>query len=226
MLRHFDEELKELKGRLLMMAGMVEQTIVRSIEALKQGSRKTAEAVYVLDKKIDRLEIAIEERCIDLIALRQPVGSDLRFLIGAIKINNDLERMGDHAVNIADSAIVLADKPPIKPLIDIPRMAGLAIAMLKDSLASFVDGAVAQARTVCRRDDEVDRLADQVFRELLSYMLEKPAIITPATQLILVSRNLERIADLSTNICEDVIYINEAKIIKHHAEERETPGGR
>ena len=222
MLRHFDEELKELKSRLLVMAAMVEQTIAQSIEALKKRNKKMAEGVYGVDKKIDNLEIEIEERCIDLIALRQPVGSDLRFLIGAIKINNDLERMGDHAVNIADSVLVLADKPHIKPLIDIPRMARLAIAMLKDSLGSFVDGAVAQARGVCRRDDEVDRLADQVFRELLSFMLEKPKVITPATQLILVSRNLERIADLSTNICEDVIYINEAKVIKHHAEDRGT----
>ena len=220
MVRHFDEELQELKSRLLQMAGMVEEIIAQSIEALKKRSKKQAEAVYVLDKKIDRFEIDIEERCIDLIALRQPVGSDLRFLIGAIKINNDLERMGDHAVNIADSVLVLAEKPELKPLIDIPRMARLAIGMLKDSLASFVDGAVAKARAVCTRDDEVDRLAAQVFRELLSFMIENPRTITPATQLILVSRNLERIADLSTNICEDVIYINEAKVIKHHAEDR------
>jgi phosphate transport system protein len=220
MLRHFDEELKELKGRLLVMAGMVEQTIAKAIEALKKRNKKLAEGVYILDKKIDHLEIEIEERCIDLIALRQPVGSDLRFLIGAIKINNDLERMGDHAVNIADSVMVLADKPHLKPLIDIPRMARLAIGMLKDSLNSFVEGAEAKARDVCKRDDQVDRLAAQVFRELLSFMIENPKTIPRATQLILVSRNLERIADLSTNICEDVIYINQAKVIKHHAEEQ------
>ncbi len=220
MQRHFDEELTELKCRLLMMAGMVEETIAKSIEALKKRSKKMAEGVYALDKKIDHLEIAIEERCIDLIALRQPVGSDLRFLIGTIKINNDLERMGDHAVNIADSVMVLADKPHLKPLIDIPRMARLAIGMLKDSLNSFVEGNVQTARDVCRRDDEVDRLAEQVFRELLTFMIENTHTITRATQLILVSRNLERIADLSTNICEDVIYIHEAKVIKHHADER------
>ncbi len=218
--RHLDEELKEVKVKLLEMADLTIESINKSIRALKERNIGVANEIFVIDRRIDQFEIEIEEKCIELIALRQPVSSDLRFLIGAIKINNDLERMGDHAVNIAQCVIALADKPHIKPLIDIPKMARLAKEMLKDSINSFIENNTVKAKKVCERDDKVDGLRDQVFRELLTYMMSDPATITRAMELILVSRNLERIADLSTNICEEVIYIAQARVIKHHAEER------
>ena len=218
--RHFDIELEGLKQRLLLMAAKVEKIIENSIEALRKRNRGLAEDILSWDREVDRLEIEIEERVISLIATHQPAAGDLRFLIGALKINNDLERIGDHGVNIAQSAIRLSDQPEIKPLIDIPRLSRASIDMLKESLNSFVDNDPERARTVCLRDDEVDALKDQIFRELLTFMMEKPSIISRAMELILVSRNLERIADLATNICEETIYIAEARVIKHHAEER------
>jgi phosphate transport system protein len=213
--RHFDKELLQLKDKLLLMAARTEALINQAIEALKQKDVPLAQDIFRLDKEIDGMEVEIEEQAISLIALHQPAAGDLRFLIGAIKINNDLERIGDHGVNIAESAVRLATQPDLKPLIDIPRMAVLATAMLKDSLDSFVSGDPEQARAVCGRDDQVDDLKDQIFRELLTYMMEKPDTITRAMDLILISRNLERIADLSTNISEETIYIAEAKVIKH-----------
>ncbi|MCU0605942.1 MAG: phosphate signaling complex protein PhoU [Candidatus Edwardsbacteria bacterium] len=217
--RHFDLELLQLKEKLLMMAARTEALINQAIDSLKQRDPKLAEDIFRLDKEIDGMEVEIEEQAIALIALHQPTAGDLRFLVGAIKINNDLERIGDHGVNIAESAIRLSSEPAIKPLIDIPRMAALATGMLTDSLDGFVNSHPDKARVVCGRDDQVDELKDQIFRELLTYMMEKPDTITRAMDLILVSRNLERIADLSTNICEETIYIAEAKVIKHHAEE-------
>jgi phosphate transport system protein len=219
--RHFDRELLELKEKLLLMAAKVEQLIKQSIEALIKKDTVLAQSLFALDKEVDRLEIEIEEDAISLIARHQPAAGDLRFLIGAIKINNDLERISDHGVNIAQSAISLAGQPELKPLIDIPRMAELSIGMLKDSLDSFVNNDPGKAREVCKSDDRVDDLKDQIFRELLTYMMEKPDSIGRAMELILVSRNLERVADLSTNISEEEIYISEAKIIKHHAGSKE-----
>jgi len=218
--RHFDKELLALKEKLLLMAAKVEQLIKVSIEALVRKDAALAETLFALDREVDRLEMEIEEDAVSLIARHQPAAGDLRFLVGAIKINNDLERIGDHGVNIAQSAIRLAGQPELKPLIDIPRMAELAIGMLKDSLDSFVAGDAEKAREVCRRDDRVDELKDQIFRELLTFMMEKADAIGRAMDLILVSRNLERIADLSTNIGEEAIYIAEARVIKHHAEEK------
>ena len=214
--RHFDKELLALKERLLLMAARTEALINQAVDALKKKDLALAQDILRLDKEIDAMEVEIEEQAIALIALHQPAAGDLRFLIGAIKINNDLERIGDHGVNIAESAIRLASQPELKPLIDIPRMAALATAMLKDSLDSFVGGDHEKARAVCVRDDQVDDLKDQIFRELLTFMMEKPDTITRAMDLILISRNLERIADLSTNISEETIYIAEAKVIKHH----------
>ena len=216
--RHFDRELLELKEKLLLMAAKVEQLIKQSIESLVKKDAVLAQLLFALDKEVDRLEIEIEEDAIALIARHQPAAGDLRFLIGAIKINNDLERISDHGVNIAQSAIRLAAQPDLKPLIDIPRMAELSIGMLKDSLDSFVNNDPDKARAVCRSDDQVDDLKDQIFRELLTYMMEKQDSISRAMDLILVSRNLERVADLSTNISEEEIYISEAKIIKHNVQ--------
>lgn len=214
--RHFDRELLELKEKLLLMAAKVEQLIRQSIEALIKKDAALAQSLFALDKEVDRLEIEIEEDAIALIARHQPAAGDLRFLIGAIKINNDLERISDHGVNIAQSAIRLAAQPDLKPLIDIPRMAEFSIGMLKDSLDSFVNNDPDKARAVCKSDDQVDDLKDQIFRELLTYMMEKQDSIGRAMDLILVSRNLERVADLSTNISEEEIYISEAKIVKHN----------
>jgi phosphate transport system protein len=216
--RHFDRELLELKEKLLLMAAKVEQLIKQSVEALIKKDAALAQSLFALDKEVDKLEIDIEEDAIALIARHQPAAGDLRFLIGAIKINNDLERISDHGVNIAQSAIRLAAQPDLKPLIDIPRMAEFSIGMLKDSLDSFVNNDPDKARAVCRSDDKVDDLKDQIFRELLTYMMEKQDSIGRAMDLILVSRNLERVADLSTNISEEEIYISEAKIVKHNVQ--------
>jgi phosphate transport system protein len=217
--RHFDNELFQLKEKLLLEAAKVELIINQSIEALRTRNHGMAEGVLALDREVDGLEIEIEEEAIALIARHQPAAVDLRFLIGVLKINNDLERIGDHGVNIAQSAIRLNGQPEVKPLIDIPRMSAVAVGMLKDSIDGFVRSDPELARQVCRRDDQVDALKNQIFRELLTYMMEKPDIISRAMELILVSRNLERVADLSTNICEESIYIAEARVIKHHAED-------
>ena len=219
--RHFDEELNELKTRLLLMGGRAEAVVHKAIDALKRRDRALAEEIFADDQAIDRLEIEIDERCIRLLALRQPVGQDLRFIISALKIVTDLERVGDHAVNIAQSAIKLSAEPELKPLIDIPRMATIATRMLTEALDAFVRNDAAAARAILTEDDEVDHLKTQIFRELLSYMLEKPESITRALELILVSRNLERVGDLATNVAEEVVFIAEARVVKHHMEERQ-----
>ena len=201
------------------MGGRVEAIIQKSVEALKRYDVALANEVLADDKAIDRMEIDVEEHCVSLLALRQPMAVDLRFITSALKISNDLERVGDHAVNIACSAIRLAVEPALKPLVDIPRMAGLAADMLREALDAFVGRDAATARRLVRRDDEVDDLNRQLFRELVSFMIEDPTTITRAMELILVARNLERVADLATNVAEEVVFIAEARIIKHHAEE-------
>ena len=218
--RHFDEELNELKTRLLLMGGRAETVVHKAIEALKRRDAALAEEVIRDDRLIDELEVEIDERCVRLLALRQPVGQDLRFITSALKIVNDLERVGDHAVNIAQSAVKLSKEPELKPLVDIPRMAAISTRMLTEALDAFVRNDAAAARRILVEDDEVDHLKSQMFRELLSYMLEKPATITRALELILVSRNLERVADLATNVAEEVVFIAEARVVKHHMEER------
>ncbi len=219
--RHFDEELNELKSRLLLMGGRAEASVHKAIDALKRRDRALAEEIFAEDRAIDQLEVEIDERCVRLLALRQPVGQDLRFIISALKIVNDLERVGDHAVNIAQSAIKLSAEAELKPLIDIPRMATIATRMLTEALDAFVRNDAAAARTVLTEDDEVDHLKSQLFRELLSFMIEKPETISRSIELILVSRNLERVADLATNVAEEVVFIAEARVVKHHMEERQ-----
>jgi phosphate transport system protein len=218
--RHFDEELNELKTRLLLMGGRAETVVHKAIDSLKRRDSSLAEEVIRDDRLIDQLEVEIDERCIRLLALRQPVGQDLRFITSALKIVNDLERVGDHAVNIAQSAVKLNKEPELKPLVDIPRMASISTRMLTEALDAFVRNDAAAARRILVEDDEVDHLKSQMFRELLSYMLEKPTTITRALELILVSRNLERVADLATNVAEEVVFIAEARVVKHHMEER------
>jgi phosphate transport system protein len=217
--RPFDEELKDLKEKLLEMASRAEEQIGRAVRSLKD--RQQALACEVLDKEedINRLDIEIDEMAMRLLALRQPMAVDLRFITSAMKIGSDLERIGDLAVNIAERTLELLKFPQLKPLIDIPRMAELAQAMVRDSINAFINGDAALAKNVCERDDQVDNLNNQVFRELLTFMMEDPETITRAVDLILVGRHLERIADHATNIGEDVIYMVKGKTIKHHVEE-------
>lgn len=222
MASYFDEELRSLKNEVLNMAAMVEESITKSLEALKKRDLKLAGEIREIDKKIDKMEITIEEKCIELIARHQPVGSDLRLLIGVIKMNNDLERMGDHAVNIADSVNFLVNQPRVKPVSNIWTMAKIVNEMLKESVESFIENDAVRAQKVCERDSTVDEMRNEVIRIMLTYMLEEPEKISSAIQYFLVAKNLERIADLSTNICEDTIYISQARIIKHHIEEEKT----
>jgi phosphate transport system protein len=217
--RHFVHEIEALKTQLLLMGGHAERIIGRSIEALRRRDPALARQVFDDDHAIDRLEIDIEERCVELLALQQPLAGDLRVITAALKISNDLERVGDHAVNIAGGALRLAGEPELKPLVDIPRMAELASGMLREALDAFVHRDAETARRLVRRDDEVDALNRQMFRELVSFMVEDPRTIGRAMELVLVARNLERVADLATNVAEEVVFIAEARIIKHHAED-------
>ncbi|MCG2707906.1 MAG: phosphate signaling complex protein PhoU [Syntrophaceae bacterium] len=221
MQRHFDEELEKLKEKILKMSSLVEKAIHLSIKALVDRESELAQQIIKSDDQVNMLEIEIDEFSLKLLALRQPQAGDLRLITSIMKINNDLERIGDLAVNISERTIELLKFPIVKPLIDIPRMAEIAQGMVKDSLDAFVNRDSKLARSVCERDDKVDNLNDQIFRELLTYMLQDPKTIERAVDLILVGRNLERIADHATNICEDVIYIVDGKTIKHHIEERE-----
>ncbi len=217
--RHFDEELILLKQQLLLMADTGQSMIHLAVEALVQRNSDLPEKVFELEDKVNRLEIDIEEEVLRLLAVRQPAARDLRLLTAMLKINNDLERIADQAVNIAELAIYLLKEPPLKPLIDIPHMALLAQKMIKNSIDAFVHHDAELAQNVCVQDDEIDRINDQIFRELLTYMMEDHRCITRAVDLILVSRNLERIADHATNIGEEVVFIEEGKNIKHQIQE-------
>ncbi|MCK5534277.1 phosphate signaling complex protein PhoU [bacterium] len=217
--RHFDEELKNLKELLLKMSILVEKAINYSIKALVERKTKLAEKVIKSDNSINMMEIEIDDFCHMLLALRQPAAIDLRFITAAMKINNDLERIGDQAVNIAERTREIIKEPLLKPLIDIPLMATLAKKMIKDSIDALVNKDESLARDICKRDDKVDDLNNQIFRELLTYMMQDPKTITRAVELILVGRHLERIADHATNISEEVIYFLSGKTIMHHMED-------
>jgi phosphate transport system protein len=217
--RHFHDELSQVKVRLLTMSGEAETALRLAVEALLERNPEKAREVIAGDKVIDSMEVEIEEVCIDLLALQQPMAKDLRMLVAAIKIANDLERVGDHAVNLAQSAERLIESRPIAPEPEIVEMARLARDMLADALEAFVRGDAAAGREVCLRDDKVDALNRSVFRILLTHMMEDPHSIGAGLELFLVSRNLERVADLATNIGEDVVFLVEGKSIKHHAED-------
>jgi phosphate transport system protein len=219
---HFEEELQGLKNRLLTMGALVEERVHQAVRALIDRQLEEAEQVIRSDQEVNALQIEIDDRCLKLLALQQPIATDLRLITAAMKINADLERIGDQAVNIAENVIKLLPQAPLKPLIDIPRMAELAEKMTRDALDAFVRKDAELARNVLRRDDEVDNLKDQVFRELLTYMMADPGTIQRALALILISRNLERIADHATNIAEDVIFLVEAKDVRHHHQEEPT----
>ena len=218
--RHFHEELAQVKSRLLTMSGEAEAALELAVEGLLERSLEKARAVIAGDRRIDSLEVEIEEQVVNLLALQQPMARDLRMLTSALKIANDLERVGDHAVNIAQSVERLSHSRPITPEPEIVEMARLAREMLSDALEAFIRGDAAAGREVCRRDDKVDALHRSVFRILLTFMMEDPHMISAGMELFLVSRNLERVADLATNIGEDVVFLVEGKSIKHHAEDR------
>jgi phosphate transport system protein len=218
---HFEAELQALRNQLLTMGGLVEERVHRAVHALVHRGEEDAQRIIATDKEVNDLQMDIDNRCLRLLATQTPLAVDLRLITSAMKINADLERVGDQAVNVAESVLVLIPQPPLKPLIDIPRMAAIAEKMIRDALDAFVKNDAALARDVLRRDDEVDELKDQVFRELLTYMMADPGTIQRALSLILISRNLERIADHATNIAEDVIFIAEAKDVRHHADQQE-----
>ncbi len=215
---HLQQELNRLKGNLLQMAGLAERAISNAVEALVKRDTPLAEKTIAEDEKINQMELRIDDMCLKLLALHQPMAADLRFITSAMRINTELERIGDQAVNIAERVISLNQEPQLKPYIDIPRMAEITQSMVRDVLDAFVNGDAKLARSVCERDDQVDGLNDQVFRELLTYMMADSKTITRSVHLIIVSRCLERIADHTTNIAEGVIFMVKALVIKHHAD--------
>lgn len=215
MKRHFDEEQKTLKEKILRMGGMVEEQIAHAIKSLVDRDSNLAREVIARDRRVNALDVEVDEDCLRLIALHQPMARDLRFLTTAMKISTELERMSDLAENIAERAVELNEEPLLKPYIDIPRMAEHTQRMVKESLDAFVNWDSQQARKVCGDDDVIDDLNHQIFRELLSYMIEDPHTITRAIRISFVSKYLERIADHATNVAELVVYLAEGKIIRH-----------
>lgn len=213
---HFQEQLELLKERLLVMGGLAEERVRAVVDALVDRNVEVVDEVQSGDEPINQLHIEVDNRCFKLLALHQPMAKDLRAIVAAVKINTDLERVGDLAVNIAEAVRRYLLHPPVKQLIDIPRMADIAQQMLRDSLDSFVRKDTDLAQAVLNEDDKLDALKTQVFRELLTYMLQDPATIEPALDLILVSRHLERIGDHATNIAEDVIFMVSARDVRHH----------
>ena len=214
---HFQEELDRLKARLLEMGGMAEDRVRSAVKAIVDRDTSLVDTVLDGDGPINQLHIEIDSRCVKLLALHQPMAVDLRAILSAVKINTDLERVADLAINIAEAGRRYLDHPPVKELIDIPRMAEIAQGMLRDSLDSFVRRDTDLAQQVLDADDALDALKTQVFRELLTYMLQDPHTIEASLDLILVSRHLERIGDHATNIAEDVIFMVSARDVRHHA---------
>ena len=218
--RHFDAELVDLKSNILEMGDLVEEAIIDSVEALKQLDKPRAQEVIDNDRLIDEQELKIDEECLDLLALRQPMAVDLRFITMAMKISTDLERMADLAVDISQRVLELADQPLLKPLVDIPKLTLIAQEMTRDSINSFINKNAELARKVILSDRQADALRDLVQQELLNeYISKNKSTIPRAIPLLLVARHLERICDHATNIAEDVIYMIEAKVVKHHPED-------
>ncbi len=218
--RHFERDLEELKERLLWMAGLAERAVHQAIQAVFQKDADLAKRVLDEERAINEMQIEIDDRVMQVVALQQPMAVDLRFILSASRINNDLERIGDQAVNIAQSALRILRHPQVKPYVDLPRMSELAEGMVRDSLNALVHRDADLAKSVLIRDDEVDHLRDQIFRELLTYMMENSAVVFPAFELVLVTKNLERIGDHATNIAEDVIYMVAGRDVRHLAADR------
>ncbi len=220
--RHFERDLEELKERLLWMGSLAERSVHQGVHAVLEADEKLALAVLDEENAINELQIEVDDRVVQLLALQQLMAADLRFVLAIARINNDLERIGDQAVNIAQSAQRILHHPRVKPYVDLPRMGELAEKMMRDSLDSLVRRDVELARSVLARDDQVDQLRDQLFRELLTYMMGDSAVVFPAFELILVAKNLERVADHATNIAEDVIYMVAGSDVRHSAADHRT----
>ncbi|MFZ0039328.1 MAG: phosphate signaling complex protein PhoU [Candidatus Acidiferrales bacterium] len=218
--RHFERDLEELKQRLLWMGSLAERAVHQAVQAVLDVEEHMAESVLDEENAINEMQIEVDERVTRLLAQQQLVAIDLRFILAVSRINNDLERIGDQAVNIAQSALRILRHPQVKPYVDLPRMSEIAEGMVRDSLNALVRGDLDLARSVLARDDQVDLLRDQMFRELLTYMMENSAVVFPAFELILVAKNLERIGDHATNIAEDVIYIVAGRDVRHPALDR------
>ncbi|MBU0900194.1 phosphate signaling complex protein PhoU [bacterium] len=221
MIRYFDEELKELKEKILQMGTISEEMIDYATKALMEEKEELIQEVFTRENKINQLHIEIDEMALQLLALHQPTAIDLRFITAGIKINSDLERIGDLTINITDNILTLLKQPQLKPYLDLPRMNLFAKEMLRKSLDAFINKDVELARSVLLMDTEVDNLKDQIFRELLTFMLSDSQAIERALALILISRHLERIADHATNIAEDAIFIVMGKDVRHHLEKKE-----
>lgn len=217
-MRRFEEELEELKDKLLEMSGLVESAVYRSVLVLTEGDSEQAQQVLKNERRINQMEIEIDDAATSLLALQQPMAIDLRFLTAAIKINNDLERMGDLAVNIVERALTLMQQPTVKPLIDIPHMGKLVESMVRKSLDAFVRKDPELARNVLASDDAVDDLRDTIYQELIRTMQEDPNNTPQCVNLMFVARNLERIADHATNVAEDVLFLVQGVDVRHHAE--------
>ncbi len=213
--RQYEEELRAVRADLLKMGGLVEHQIAEAMVALVNRDEPKARETIARDTEVNRMDVEIDERCVQLLALHQPAASDLRFITTGLKITTDLERIGDNAVNICERALELNEEPQLKPYLDLPRMAEVAQSMLKDSLDAFVRDDAALAEEVIERDDEVDQLNYQMYRELLSYMAEDPKTIGRATRLLFISKYLERIADHATNIAEMVVFMVKGRTIRH-----------
>lgn len=219
MKRHFDEELKGLNQDILKMGCYAEEAIYKSIEALKNRDKELANSVISGDANIDKLELSIDEKCIDLIARHQPIAKDLRFITTGMKLNTELERISDIAVDIAQRVLELVDKPILKPLVDIPKLTTVAQSMVRMSVDAFINGDVGLAKKVILSDSEADKLRNAISCELIEdYMMKDPQFSFRAVQLLLIARFLERICDHSTNIAEDVIYMVQAEVVRHHPE--------
>lgn len=212
----FEEEITNLKKNLLEMASAVEDMIAKSIKALKENNMIMAQDVIKSDELIDKMEITIDNLCIKILGLYQPEARDLRTVTMIMKINNDLERIGDHASSISKMALYLSQSEPLKPLVDIPRMADKTIDMLKGSISAFINKDAEMAVEVCKKDDEVDKIEPQVVRELMTFIMSDPSVIDRALRYIYIVRHLERVADLATNIAEDAYYIDTGEVLKHH----------
>jgi len=218
--RHFEHDLGELKERLLWMGSLAERAVHQSVQALLEADEPLAEQVVKEENAINEMQIEVDDRAVRLLALHQLMAADLRFVLAVSRINADLERIGDQAVNIAQSAQRIVRHPRVKPYVDLPRLGELAEGMVRDSLNAVVRQDVELAKSVLARDDQVDTLRDQIFRELLTYMMENSSVVFPAFELILVAKNLERIGDHATNIAEDVIYIVVGRDVRHPALDR------
>ena len=218
--RHFEQELQDLNERVLWMASLAERAVHDSMHAVLDSDQSLAAGVLEQENVINEMQIEIDDRIVQLVAQVQPMATDLRFLLAMGRINSDLERIGDQSVNIAQSALRILRHPRVKPYVDLPRMSELAEGMVRDSIRALIDRNIELAQAVLTRDDMVDSLRDQIFREMLTYMMENSAVIFPAFELILMAKNLERIGDHATNIAEDVIYIVQGRDVRHNALDR------